>query len=72
MIKSVKEQYDFLLDTDSLEELYPEMSGVWEQDKKKFIQEYEEMLLILESVSESQVKLDYDEFGLLDYLDEDF
>jgi len=69
MIKA-REQYNLLLDTDSLEELYPEMTGEWEKDKKKFIKEYEEMVLLME-MADVPINIKYDDFKDFDFLDED-
>lgn len=72
MENRAKEQYDFILDTDSLRDLYPEMSGDWEKDKVKFIKEYEEMVILLESANipinfEDFEDTEYDDLFPLDY-----
>ena len=41
METEAKIQYDLFLESGDLEDLFPSMTGEWEQDKKSFIKKWE-------------------------------
>lgn len=55
-MKASKE-YNLLLESGELLELYPELSGVWEKDKKRFIYMWEQNQELF-----MDLDIDYDDF----------
>lgn len=52
-----KNEYDVLLDNGELLELYPELSGSWTKDKKKFTKIWEQNIEAIKNID-----IDFDEF----------
>jgi len=46
-----RSEYNILLDLGELEELYPNLTGVWEQDKEKFIAIWEQNQIVLNELN---------------------
>lgn len=53
----VKDEYEVLLDSGELLELYPELSGSWAKDKKKFTKIWEQNIEAIKNID-----VDFDEF----------
>lgn len=53
----VKKEYDVLLDSGELLEMYPELSGSWKKDKNKFTKIWEQNIKAIKDID-----VDFDEF----------
>ena len=55
---NARREYNILLDLGELNELYPNLTGIWEKDKKKFTSIWEQNQEILGGIDIN----DYEEF----------
>lgn len=55
---NARSEYNILLDLGELDELYPNLTGIWEKDKKKFTSIWEQNQAILGDIEVD----DFEEF----------
>lgn len=66
-MKEAKKQYNLLLETGDLFELFDDLVGSWEEDKESFIKHYEETDLLLHDSFDIDELLFEDEDDWLDF-----